>query len=117
LWRGNVCADVALGPELDTARSRLDEHRTAVTEDCLEARLRRGDHRDLIPELRGLVAEHPLRERLWEYLMLALSSAGRPAEALAAYTDCRAIFVRELGLEPGPQLRDLQAAAEQQVCA
>lgn len=110
LWRGDVCADIALGPELDMARSRLDEQRMAVMEDCLEARLNRGEHRELVPELRGLVAAHPLRERLWEYLMLALSSAGRQADALAAYTDCRAAFVRELGLEPGPQLRNLQAA-------
>lgn len=110
LWRGDVCADIALGPELDVARSRLDEHRLAVTEDWLEARLRRGEYRELVPELRGLVATHPLRERLWEYLMLALSSAGRPADALAAYTACRAVFVRELGLEPGVQLRNLQAA-------
>jgi DNA-binding SARP family transcriptional activator len=110
LWRGDVCADIALGPELDVARSRLDEHRMAVTEDCLEARLHRGEHRELVPELRGLVAVHPLRERLWEYLMLALSSAGRQADALAAYAACRAAFVRELGLEPGTQLRNLQAA-------
>jgi DNA-binding SARP family transcriptional activator len=110
LWRGEVCADIALGPELDGARSRLDEHRMTVMEDCLEARLRRGEHRELVPELRGLVAVHPLRERLWEYLMLALSSAGRQADALAAYTACRAAFVRELGLEPGPQLRNLQTA-------
>jgi DNA-binding SARP family transcriptional activator len=110
LWRGDVCADTALGPELDVARSRLDEHRIAVTEDWLEARLRRGEHRELVPELRGLVAEHPLRERLWEYLMLALSSAGLQADALAAFTACRAVFVRELGLEPGPQLQNLQAA-------
>jgi DNA-binding SARP family transcriptional activator len=110
LWRGDVCADIALGPELDVARSRLDEHRMAVTEDCLEARLQRGEYRELVPELRGLVATHPLRERLWEYLMLALCSAGRPADALAAYAACRAGFVRELGLEPGPQLRNLQAA-------
>jgi DNA-binding SARP family transcriptional activator/tetratricopeptide (TPR) repeat protein len=110
LWRGEVCADIALGPELDVARSRLDELRLAVTEDWLQARLRSGQTRELVPELRGLVAEHPLRERLWEYLMLALSSAGLQADALAAYTSCRAVFVRELGLEPGPQLRDLQAA-------
>lgn len=110
LWRGDVCADIALGPELDVARSRLDEQRMAVTEDCLEARLHRGEHRELVPELRGLVAVQPLRERLWEYLMLALSSAGRQADALAAYTACRAAFVRELGLEPGPRLRNLQAA-------
>jgi DNA-binding SARP family transcriptional activator len=110
LWRGDVCADIALGPELDVARSSLDEHRMAVTEDCLQARLHCGEHRELVPELRGLVAAHPLRERLWEYLMLALSSAGRQADALAAYTACREAFVRELGLEPGTHLRNLQAA-------
>jgi DNA-binding SARP family transcriptional activator len=64
LWRGEVCADITLGAELDVARSRLDEHRLAVTEDCLQARLHCGQHRELVPELRGLAAEHPLRERL-----------------------------------------------------
>lgn len=110
LWRGEVCADIALGPELDVARSRLDEYRMAVTEDCLQARLHRGEHREVLPQLRGLVTEHPLRERLWEYLMIALSSVGLQADALAAYTACRAAFVRELGLEPSPQLQKLQAA-------
>ena len=110
LWRGEVCADITLGPDLDVARSRLDEHRMAVTEDCVQARLDCGQHRELVPELRGLAAEHPLRERLWEYLMIALSQAGLQADALAAYTACRTVFVRELGLEPGPQLQKLQAA-------
>jgi DNA-binding SARP family transcriptional activator len=109
-WRGEVCADITLGPELDVARSRLDEHRMTVTEDCLQARLHRGEHREVLPQLRGLVTEHPLRERLWEYLMIALSSCGLQADALAAYTACRAAFVRELGLEPSPQLQKLQAA-------
>lgn len=110
LWRGDVCADTALGWELDMARTRLDEHRLAVTEDWLEARLRCGEHRELVPELRALVAANPLRERLWEYLMAALGSAGRQADALAAYAACRTAFVRELGLEPGIKLRNMQAA-------
>jgi DNA-binding SARP family transcriptional activator len=110
LWRGDLCADVELGMALYAVRSRLDERRMAVTEDLLQARLHRGEDRDLVPELRELVAAHPLRERLWGYLMLALSRAGRPADALAAYTACRGVLVQELGLEPGKEIQGLQEA-------
>ena len=52
---------------------------------------------------------HPLRERLWELLILALYRAGRQAEALRAYTEARDRLVDELGIDPGPALRELEA--------
>jgi len=61
-----------------------------------------------VGELRTLVAEQPLRERLWAQLMRALCRGGRQAEALAVYREARATLVAELGLEPGPELHGLE---------
>jgi Bacterial transcriptional activator domain len=63
-----------------------------------------------VPELEGLVSQQPLRERLWAALLLALYRAGRQADALRAYQRARTILVEELGIEPGAELRRLQAA-------
>jgi DNA-binding SARP family transcriptional activator len=68
-----------------------------------------GLHGELVGELEALCREHPLRERLWELLILALYRAGRQAEALRAYTQARDRLVDELGIEPGRALRELQA--------
>ena len=67
-----------------------------------------GLHGELVGELEALCREHPLRERLWELLILALYRAGRQAEALRAYTEARDRLVDELGIEPGRALRELQ---------
>jgi len=69
-----------------------------------------GRHRELVGELERLAAEHPLRERLHEQLMLALYRSGRQADALAAYRRAREVLVEEIGVEPGPDLRELHAA-------
>ena len=68
-----------------------------------------GRYGELAGELEALCREHPLRERLWELLILALYRSGRQAEALRAYTEIRARLVDELGIEPGQPLRELQA--------
>jgi DNA-binding SARP family transcriptional activator/tetratricopeptide (TPR) repeat protein len=60
----------------------------------------------LAPELSALVAEHPLREAFHRLLMLVLHRTGRQAEALAVHRDLRARLVEELGVEPGPAVRD-----------
>ncbi len=67
-------------------------------------------HRDLIAEIETLTAAHPLRERLWAQLMLALYRAGRQADALRAYSELRSILISELAIEPSPEVRDLQAS-------
>src|SRR5215213_6617630 len=69
-----------------------------------------GHHAALIGELEALVAEYPLRERIRGQLMLALYRSGRQAEALKAYHDGRRALVDELGIEPSPELQQLQAA-------
>ena len=98
LWRG--------APE--PIVSHLDELRSAVYEDWLHASVESGDA--VIPQLEKLVEREPLRERPRELLMLALYRAGRQADALDLYRGTRELFVDELGIEPGPALRELEQA-------
>jgi DNA-binding SARP family transcriptional activator len=109
LWRGPPLADI---DDHLVAREAhlLDEQRVAVLEDCVELELRLGRHDEVVNELTSLVREHPLRERLWALLMVALYRTGRKAEALAAYRLARSKFVTELGLEPGLELQALEQA-------
>jgi DNA-binding SARP family transcriptional activator/Tfp pilus assembly protein PilF len=106
LWRGPVC-DGLTSPFLDAERDRLTERRITVLEDRIEVDLALGDNPDLVAEVRQLVAEHPLRERLRALVMVALYRAGRRAEALAAFHDARRQLRDELGLEPGAALQRL----------
>lgn len=110
LWHGPALADVAYESFAQTEIARLEELRLTATEDRVEADLRLGRHAELVPELEALVAAHPLRERLRAHQMLALYRAGRQADALAAYREAAARLRDELGLEPGPGLRELEAA-------
>jgi hypothetical protein len=108
LWRGAPLADVAgLSQVLGVAAAGLEEQRLAAVEDRADAMLAAGQHRELPGELAGLVAEHPLRERAQGLLMVALYRSGRQADALAAYQHARHRLAEELGIDPGPQLRDL----------
>jgi DNA-binding SARP family transcriptional activator len=107
LWRGRALDGVACGPALQAKVTWLDERRLAVAEQWAQLQLDLGRPESVVTELRTLVAEHPLRERLWSYLMLALARSGRPGEALAAYADLRAVLAGELGTDPGPELRQL----------
>ncbi|WP_435206683.1 BTAD domain-containing putative transcriptional regulator [Micromonospora sp. bgisy143] len=109
LWRGSALAGVE-SQAVRAAAARLDERRLAVIEDWLDVELHRGRHQHVVGELRELLAAHPLRERLHAQHMRALSGAGRPAEALAAYRAARRTFLDELGLEPGGELRRLERA-------
>ena len=110
LWRGPALADVAQEGALRAAASRLDELRLVAVERRVEADLASGRHADVVAELDGLVASHPLRERLRELQMLALYRCGRQADALAAYRVARESLVDELGIEPGFALQGLERA-------
>ena len=114
LWRGPALADFVYEPFAQVAIARLDELRLAALEARLDADLAVGRHVELVGELEGLIAEHPLRERLRAQLMLALYRAGRQSESLAAYSDARRTFVEELGLEPSLELRSLERAILEQ---
>ncbi len=108
LWRGQALGDVATEPGLRPEAVRLEELRLGVLEDRIFADLALGRHQVLIGELDRLVAEFPLRERLWSALLLALYRAGRQAEALRAYQTVRRNFAEELGIEPSPELQRLE---------
>jgi predicted ATPase/DNA-binding SARP family transcriptional activator len=110
LWRGAAFAD--FGDQLFTqaAAGRLEEERLVALEEQAEARLELGDHAQLAGELAGLVARHPLRERLRAAQLTALYRAGRPSEALESYRELRRRLADELGLDPGLELTALQQA-------
>lgn len=110
LWRGPALADFMYEPFAQAEIARLDEHRFAALEDRIEADLALGRHGELVTEIEALVEAQPLRERPRALLMRALYLAGRQAEALAAYRATRERLVDELGIEPGPELRELEAA-------
>lgn len=109
LWRGPALADVGYEDWARAEIRRLEELRLAALEWRIEADLRSGRHAELAAELQGLVAAYPARERLTEQLMLTLYRCGRQGEALDVYQRTRTHLSDELGLEPGPGLRALQA--------
>ena len=110
LWRGPPLADVVLeGPERHTL-GRLSELRLTTQIERIDAELELGRHAQLVGELEALVAEHPYQERAAALLMLALYRSGRQAEALEVYRTVRRRLSEELGLQPGQELRDLEAA-------
>ncbi|MGW1190048.1 AfsR/SARP family transcriptional regulator [Streptomyces sp. NPDC002559] len=108
LWRGPALADVPAGPVVEAEAARLDEQRLDVLQARVEADLACGRHTALVPELRQSVREHPLREGLWEQLMLALYRSGRQAEALDAYREVHRLLAAELSVAPSAPLRELQ---------
>ena len=114
LWRGPALGDVADVERLALEGARLEELRLVAVEGRLEADLALGRYAEVAGELELLVTEHPLRERLWRLLMLALYRGGRQADALAAYWQARAVLAGELGLEPGEELQELQRAVLRQ---
>lgn len=114
LWRGKALADVPQSPFIEAEAERLDELRLSATELRIEADLACGRHRDVIPELRRLLADQQLKEELWLLLMRALDGAGRRAEALTAYEQARTVIADQLGVDPG---RDIQQLFQQLLTA
>jgi DNA-binding SARP family transcriptional activator len=114
LWQGPALADFTFEAFAATDIARLEELRLSVTEDRFEAALSLGRHREVVADLEPLTAAHPFRERLRAQLMVALYRCGRQAEALRAYQLCRAMLAEELGIDPSPALRALEAAVLRQ---
>ncbi|MEV6823977.1 BTAD domain-containing putative transcriptional regulator [Amycolatopsis sp. NPDC051102] len=106
LWRGEPLTGIDSGV-VRAHQVRIAQRRVEVLEDCLDAELELGLHREIVGEISVLTEEYPLRERFVLQLMTALHRCGRRVEALAAYRAVRRRFVDELGLEPGAALREL----------
>jgi serine/threonine protein kinase/ABC-type glycerol-3-phosphate transport system substrate-binding protein len=107
LWTGPAFADLATEASLAAGIARLSELRVQALEERIAADIAQGRHGEVIGELEALTRELPLRERLWELLMLALFRSRRPADALAAFERARDGLARELGVDPSPDLRRL----------
>ncbi|MCT9011734.1 AfsR/SARP family transcriptional regulator [Streptomyces rhizosphaerihabitans] len=110
LWQGAALQDSCHGPLCTAEADRLEEQRLATLEALCEASLNCGRHAEIICDLERLTADHPLRERFYDLLMVALYRAGRQAEALGVYERARRRLVTTLGIEPGPALRSRLAA-------
>jgi hypothetical protein len=108
LWRGAALADFTYEPFAQQEIARLDELRLVALEQRIDVDLALGRHAQVVGELEGLVREHPMREHLRGQLMLALYRCGRQAEALETYRSGRRRMNDELGLELGPELRQLE---------
>jgi DNA-binding SARP family transcriptional activator len=114
LWRGTPYLELEDAPSAVAERARLEELRVVALEDRAVASLELGQHATVAGELESLTTAYPLRERLWGLRALALTRAGRQAEALDALREVRDVLADELGLEPGQELRDLQSAVLRQ---
>ena len=108
LWRGRALADVADQAFARADALRLEEARLVTLEERIDADLKLGRDADLVGELEFLTAEHPLRERLWSHLVTALYRSGRQADALATIRKLRGRLADELGIDPSPELQELE---------
>ncbi len=109
LWRGTALAGLS-SEVLHRAAAQLEDARLAAVMERIRLDLVLGRHEEIVGELLALVKEHPLRERLYEFLMLALYRSGRQAEALEVARQARTIMMEELGIELGQGVRRLEAA-------
>lgn len=110
LWRGRPLADVAGVMWLEEQAERLDGLWLRAKRALTEAQLDLGEHAQLVPDLEGLIRDHPLDEQIRGQLILALYRAGRQADALAAYHRLRCTLRDDLGIDPSQPLRDLETA-------
>jgi DNA-binding SARP family transcriptional activator len=106
LWRGPAFADITT-PAIRAAAGSVDERRVLAVEAKAEADLVTGRCDIVVAELSAWLIALPLRERLRALLMTGLYELGCRADALNLYLEGRRLMIAELGLEPGPQLRDL----------
>ena len=110
LWRDAPLPELRTEPFATAAVAHLEQLQLETVEERIDADLALGRHAALVAELETLVSEHPYDERLRAQLMVALYRSGRQADALDAYQAGRRVLQQELGLEPGRELRDLEAA-------
>lgn len=107
LWRGPVLGNVASESLHRDEVPPLVEERLGALEQRLDGDLAHGRSVELVPELQELTRRHPLRDRFWGHLMLALYRSGQQAGALATYRQVSEMLADELGIDPAPALREL----------
>jgi predicted ATPase/DNA-binding SARP family transcriptional activator/Tfp pilus assembly protein PilF len=108
LWRGRAYGDLAYEEVASRESERLEELRLVAVEERIDAELDLGHHEEVLAEVLRVAGEHPYRERLQGQAMVALYRCGRQSEALEHYAAVRARLREEVGLDPGPALRELQ---------
>ena len=116
LWRGPVLADVDLGPSLRGLAAYLDELRLEALTLRIEADFGSNRHREIVGELRYLVAHHELHESFYVLLMRALHGSGRRADALSVFGQLRRVLDDELGIEPSLEARQVQTEILTSAC-
>ena len=114
LWRGDVLADLGMPAYAEAFSARLQERRADAWEALMDSELALGRHREVVATLKSLVTTYPYRERFTVQLVLGLYRCGRQGDALAAYTATRDRLAEDLGLDPSPELRDLESAVLRQ---
>ena len=107
LWRGPVLEGILVPSAVQPQATILDEEHLSATEELIDVRLDLGHHRALVPELKALVREHPLRERLWHQLLLALAAVGRRSEVVDHYRLLAHVLDTELGVRPSQAVTEL----------
>ena len=110
LWQGAPLKGLTDMAWFNAEARRLEGLHVDALEEQFEAALAFGEHREIVSALHAALEENPVRERLWGQLMLALYRGGRQADALETFQEARRVLAEETGLEPGPELRWLQAA-------
>ncbi|MEU3838489.1 AfsR/SARP family transcriptional regulator [Streptomyces sp. NPDC028635] len=110
LWRGPALEGSVRGDICAAEAAQLEENRLITLEALYDACLRACRHDEITGELEELTTDHPMRERFYDLLMVALYRCGRQAEALGVYERARKRLVHELGVEPGPALRSRMEA-------
>lgn len=108
MWRGEALADFAYEDFARAAIGRLDEERLNAWETLIDVRLDLGEHDHVVSVLEGLLEAHPFNEKLWYQMLLALYRAGRQADALRGFQAASAALLDTLGIDPGPELQDLE---------
>ncbi|TDE57396.1 AfsR/SARP family transcriptional regulator [Nonomuraea mesophila] len=106
-WRGPLLADLPSRAAWRGAANRLENQKLLVIESLMEAELGLGHYETVVEELSLHLETYPLHERFWTQRMIALSRLGHRSSALMAYEQARQTMNQELGVEPGPELRDL----------
>jgi DNA-binding SARP family transcriptional activator len=109
-WHDSAFQEFGGLPWADLEAARLEELRLTATERLADAALKLGRAAEVVADLDRLAVDHPLREEVWRLLALALYQAGRQGDALAALRRARARLAADLGVDPGPALRDLEDA-------